>query len=86
MDYETEYDQYDDDNDFEEDLYNSESVSKDDWISDNQNRLHYIYSFIMNFCKTTGFRYFDLCTFPQFCDLAWQFSSGYTRGDRYKYL
>lgn len=60
-------------------------VTKDEWISDNQNNLHYFYSFIMDFCNRTGYRYFDKCTFPQFCDLAWNFSSGYTVNERYNY-
>lgn len=60
-------------------------VTKDEWISDNQNNLHYFYSFIMDFCNRTGYRYFDKCTFPQFCDLAWNCSSGYTVNERYNY-
>lgn len=83
------YDEYDNEDDIlqdeEDDRFFSEEVSKEDWISDNQNNLHYIFSFINNFCQTTGFRYFDKCTFPQFCDIAWSMSSGYNLNERYKY-
>ena len=58
-------------------------ITESDWISDHQDQLHNMYSYIMNLNKQTGYMIFDHCTFHEFCVLAYERSSVYEYRDRY---
>ena len=58
-------------------------ITESDWISDHQDQLHNMYTYIMNLNKKTGFMIFDNCNFPEFCVLAYEQSSVYKNKDRY---
>lgn len=62
-------------------------ISQDNWIDQNSDMLRTMYSIIQDMNDSSGRRIFDRdkCDFSKWCQLAYQHSTVYSRGQQWMY-